>query len=122
MLKNLFLAVFLFVSSDCAWSQDPPKDPQVEPQKQPESGFEAQENRGQHTASPQQPFSGIPKIGPESANRKGQSKAEDGSEQGTEFWPPLFGYRLKVTDTLLVSITFCFSSPLSLCGWPLKSS
>jgi hypothetical protein len=26
--------------------------------------------------------------------------------QGTEFWPPLFGYRLKVTDTLLVTVTF----------------
>lgn len=26
-------------------------------------------------------------------------------EEGSEFWPPLFGYRLKVTDTLLVLFT-----------------
>jgi hypothetical protein len=26
-------------------------------------------------------------------------------EQGTEFWPPLYGYRLKITDTLLVAFT-----------------
>jgi hypothetical protein len=106
MLKNLFLAVLLFVSSDFAWSQEPPKTPQVEPKQQPESGLKAQENRGQQTPSPNQPLSNVPQIATDGTNSKGKSKAEERSEQGTEFWPPLYGYRLKVTDTLLVGITF----------------
>jgi hypothetical protein len=29
------------------------------------------------------------------------------NSEGTEFWPAIFGYRLKVTDTLLALFTFC---------------
>jgi hypothetical protein len=106
MLKRLFLAIFLFASNDLAWSKEPPKAPQVEAKQHPESGLKAQENRGQQTAPSTQPLPGIPEISAEGTDRKGQSKTTDGSEQGTEFWPPLYGYRLKVTDTLLASITF----------------
>jgi hypothetical protein len=38
-------------------------------------------------------------------NAEGQPKAEHGEEEGTEFWPPVFGYRLKVTDTLVAVFT-----------------
>jgi hypothetical protein len=38
----------------------------------------------------------------EAAQQTGQRKIEE----GTEFLPPLYGYRLKVTDTLLVIVTF----------------
>lgn len=31
---------------------------------------------------------------------------EHGNEAGNEFWPPIFGYRVKVTDSLLVLFTF----------------
>ncbi len=106
MLKYLVPAVFLFASSDVAWSQEPPKAPQIEPKQQSESGLKAQENRGQKTAPSTQPLVGAPEIGTKGTDRKGQSESNERSEQGTEFWPPLYGYRLKVTDTLLVSITF----------------
>ena len=36
---------------------------------------------------------------------KPQKQTADHGEEGTEFWPPFFGYRLKVTDTLLVVFT-----------------
>jgi hypothetical protein len=104
MLRNLFLAVFLFVFRDCAWSQEPPKTPQVEHQQQPESGLKAQENTCQYIKPFQWPLSSGPQIESDGAHLKTQSKAEEGSEHGTEFWPPLYGYRLKVTDTLLVGI------------------
>lgn len=106
MLKHLFLAIFLFASNDLAWSKEPPKAPQIEPKQHTESGLKGQENRGQQTAPSTQPLPGIPEISAEGTDRKGQSKTTDGSEQGTEFWPPLYGYRLKVTDTLLAGITF----------------
>jgi hypothetical protein len=36
---------------------------------------------------------------------KGKHKNHQGEEEGTEFWPPFLGYRLKVTDTLLAVFT-----------------
>jgi hypothetical protein len=106
MLTRIFLAVFLFAPTDLAWSQESPKAPQVEPKQQPESGLKTQKNSGQQTAPSTQPLPAIPEIGAEGTDRKGQSKSKEGSEQGTEFWPPFYGYRLKVTDTLLAGITF----------------
>lgn len=106
MLNRVLIAVFLFASSDLAWSQEPPKAPQIEPKQQPESGLKAQENHNQQATPSIQPLPGIPEVSAEGADRKSQNKPEEGSEQGTEFWPPLYGYRLKVTDTLLVGITF----------------
>ena len=37
---------------------------------------------------------------------------------GTEFWPPFFGYRLKVTDTLIVA----FTAALFFATWLLWSA
>jgi hypothetical protein len=106
MLKRLSLVVFLFASSDVALSQEPPKAPQVEPKQHPDSGLKAQEDRGQQAAPASHPLAGVPEISANGGDRKSQSKAKERSEQGTEFWSPLYGYSLKVTDTLLVSITF----------------
>jgi hypothetical protein len=36
---------------------------------------------------------------------KSNEDAPDSGEQGTEFWSPLFGFRLKITDTLIVLFT-----------------
>src|ERR1044072_2309336 len=38
-------------------------------------------------------------------------QAQPEREQGTEFWPPVFGVRLKITDTLLV----LFTAVLAVC-------
>ena len=48
----------------------------------------------------------------DTASYTGQETAH---EEGTEFWPPFFGYRLKVTDTLVVAFTAgLFLSTLAL--------
>ncbi len=50
-----------------------------------------------------------------SAEKKSDNHAADGRDEGTEFWPPLYGYRLKVSDTLLVAFTaFLFIATLFL--------
>jgi hypothetical protein len=36
----------------------------------------------------------------------GGKQSEQREEEGTEFWPPLFGVRLKITDSLLALFTF----------------
>ncbi|NEU13829.1 hypothetical protein G3T14_17095 [Methylobacterium sp. BTF04] len=46
-----------------------------------------------------------PSVLPPSAEGKSQAKAENGSEEGTEFWPPFAGLKLKITDTILVVFT-----------------
>src|SRR5258707_854604 len=47
-----------------------------------------------------------------SENKRAHNE-QDGGEQGPEFWPPLFGYRLKLTDTLLV----LFTAALFIATW-----
>ncbi len=38
-------------------------------------------------------------------NRNGAAKKDETDDDTSEFWPPLFGFRLKITDTLLVLFT-----------------
>jgi hypothetical protein len=63
-------------------------------------------------------FSGVIARSQELPSQTPQVKTEkqsELSEEGTEFWPPLFGHRLKVTDTLLVTVTFLlFAATLAL--------
>jgi len=44
-------------------------------------------------------------ILPLSSNGKGPENGKNAEQRGTEFWPPFFGYRLKVTDTLIAAFT-----------------
>lgn len=39
-------------------------------------------------------------------NENRYKKSEQVGHGASEFWPPLFGYRFKVTDTLMVWVTF----------------
>jgi hypothetical protein len=100
----LFLALFLLC--DPVWSQEPPQTPKAEAQKQPESGLKPQEKNQEQTQPAKQLSPAAPQIGAERAEGKRQGESRERSEQGTEFWPALRGYRLKVTDTLLVAVTF----------------
>ncbi len=53
--------------------------------------------------------------------QQAESRGQAGDEQGSEFWPPIYGYRLKITDTLLVAVTFLlFVATLAL-WWSTRS-
>jgi hypothetical protein len=70
-------------------------------------------------------FSGVTARSQELPSQAPQVKTEkqtELSEEGTEFWPSLFGYRLKITDTLLVTVTFLLFALLWRCGWQLGGS
>jgi hypothetical protein len=120
MLKRLFFAIFLFASCDLVWSQVPPKTPQVEPEQQPEGGLKTQDGSTQQPNTSTQPPPSIPEVKSDGADRKRESKTEEGSEQGTEFWPPFRGYRLKVTDTLLAGITFLLFLAILALWWSTR--
>jgi hypothetical protein len=42
---------------------------------------------------------------PQEPNKKAADQTEKSGQMGTEFWSPLSGYRLKITDTMLVAVT-----------------
>jgi hypothetical protein len=120
MLSRLFLAVFLFASSDLAWSQEPPKAPQIEPQQQPERSIKGQQ---EPTAQPN-PADAVPPAVPDGhsfpTSHEPKPNAQNGGKEGTEFWPPFYSYRLKVTDTLLVIVTFLLFGATIALWWSTR--
>jgi hypothetical protein len=114
MLKNwgaTFAVLVLFaLGGDAAFlsaSQHSPQTPQIQPQEKAEGGVIGPSNRDDKTAGPPQtPLEIIAEPHAEPPEEKFHNTNEQGGEQGTEFWPPLWGYRVKVTDSLLVAFTF----------------
>jgi hypothetical protein len=87
MLKLLLISVgTLLLFATGAYSQEPHQAP---PTEQKSESSQPTEVRRHGT---------LPEIA--------VSLGKRGDDQGTEFWPPVFGYRLKVSDTLLVLVTF----------------
>ena len=104
-LIKAILLLLIVVWSTNAHSQQPPQAPEIQARQDTKGSLKAQEkpkapvtNREPLPANVPEPVS-VPQ-----ANQYEQQGKKPGDE-GTEFWPPLFGYRLKVTDTLLVLFT-----------------
>jgi hypothetical protein len=57
----------------------------------------------------------FPNCDPAAETGKGKAENQQGIEEGTEFWPPLLGYRLKITDTLIAF----FTAALFVATWRL---
>ena len=100
-----FLALLLLTVTALAQSQEPPKAPEIETQQQTEGGLKTQ-NNGASQNPTTNPTSIIPAGHSDPGDNKPEQKPSKGSDEGTEFWPSFFGYRLKVSDTLLVGFTF----------------
>ena len=83
----------------------PPQAPEIKTEQQSTNRLQDDETSkaGQSQSTEPEPHS--QSITSASANDKSGTEARNPEEQGTEFWPPLFGYRLKVTDTLLALFT-----------------
>jgi hypothetical protein len=85
-------ALWIFVGLPLLYGQ-PQQAPQIETKQPANHGVGEQGRHDPSTPSPS------------SQNKRG-GDGDHGSEEGTEFWPPLFGYRLKITDSLLALFTF----------------
>lgn len=88
----------------CLSAQAPPPvdRPRVQSEQKADSAVQDQGSAGQEAhrrlPAPLKP----PSLAPaDHAAHKG----EQGNEEGTEFWPPFLGYRVKITDSLLVLFT-----------------
>ena len=93
---------FLFVFTICgAQSQQPLNSPKVQPDQQTERPLHEQRRR---EASDQAPAR-VPEVRPLVGEPNGGPEARYRGEEGTEFWPAFFGYKLKITDTLIAAFT-----------------
>jgi hypothetical protein len=112
------LAVVCFDSE--ILSQEPPQTPQVKPQQQPERSIKGQqEPAGQPNHAGAVPPT-IPNSHSPATSNEPQPNAQYGGEEGTEFWAPLFGHGLKITDTLLVAVTFLLFGATIALWWSTR--
>lgn len=86
-------------------SEQPVEAPRVEPQHRPEGAAQTEQAPKPEPKATAQPAPVQPSVLPPSGDGKGQAKAENGSEEGTEFWPTFAGLKLKITDTILAVFT-----------------
>lgn len=95
----------LWVGLSPASSQEPPKAPEVNSKQQADGGLQAHQGDDAKAKVADQATPGLLPVGSKSGCGECQPKAEHGEDEGTEFWPPLYGYRLKITDTLVAAFT-----------------
>jgi hypothetical protein len=104
-LLRAVLCSTLLVLSSTVYSQQSQETPQVKPQQQTESALKQEKNADKSVEKTNNvaPNSPIVVTLPAKVEEKRDTNKTD--EEGTEFWPPFLGYRLKITDTLLVLFT-----------------
>lgn len=103
-MRIVLLVVFLFISAS-AFSEEPPKTPEVKSEQQTEGGVQRENNSSHQQKPPAPSIAVIPNTDAEAAENKSGHKTHNGGQEGAEFWTAK-GYSLKITDTLLVLFTF----------------
>jgi hypothetical protein len=82
-----------------------PYAPAINSEQQANSGLQAKQGNDAKADTADHSPSRLPIVGGKGGGGESQPKAEHGEQEGTEFWPPFLGYRLKVTDTLVAAFT-----------------
>src|SRR5207253_87563 len=100
-----------------ATSETSPQTPKIPAEQKTDRPVEGQQKSNPQPEPAEHPPSGIPGIKASTASGEGANKGENGGKEGTEFWPPLYGYRVKVTDSLLVVFTFLVFVATVLLWW-----
>ena len=98
MLRILVFILALTVSFH-SWSDQSIQTPQVKTNQKSESSIQNKQNsdKGKRPLVSEQVTI---------ANSSDpQENSQNGDKEGTEFWPPFYGYRFKITDSLLVLFT-----------------
>lgn len=103
ILTATALTFWMSVAASQPPPQHKPEAPQIEAPMQAERTGDAKGvTKSEGSPASGASASGISPLEHEPAKPQG----EHGSEEGSEFWPPVYGYRVKVTDSLLVLFTF----------------
>lgn len=80
--------------------------PQIKTEAKSYSAGEGQKQREKEMRSPPEPAATARQRLASVGDEKRQGDAHKSEEEGSEFWPPFFGYRVKITDSLLSIFTF----------------
>ena len=104
-LLRAALCSTLLVFSNPVYSQQPQETPQVKPQQKTESTLKQEKNADKSVEKPNNVAPSSPIVVTLPAKEEEKRDTNKADEEGTEFWPSFFGYRLKITDTLLVLFT-----------------
>jgi hypothetical protein len=95
LLLALTIALLILVFGLAhALNQHPPYAPQVHTEQQADSALKGEENP-----------KGSQQQAAKANEEHGGKHTEQGENEGTEFWPPVLGVRLKITDSLLALFT-----------------
>src|SRR5689334_5099659 len=98
------LAIGLIISE--LNSQETPQAPQIQTEDKTNRTLEGEQKPNAEIPSTPPASADAPRIIPPSTSHESQRNSDKSEEEGTEFWSPLFGYRVKITDSLLVIFTF----------------
>jgi hypothetical protein len=104
-MRLFVLALLLFISSP-AQSQQPNQTPNIQTKKNTEGGLKGEQKSKTQKDTGNPATAGKPQVSPLIGEEKAKRDSSESHEEGTEFWPPFAGYRLKITDTLLALFTF----------------
>ncbi|MDQ3564595.1 MAG: hypothetical protein M3436_10795 [Pseudomonadota bacterium] len=103
MVRWLLLSLALFAG--IAQSQQSQDTPRIEAKVQTKNTVPPEQNSKADFKSPTA-------AAANTSNAESTDHAKNASDEGTEFWPPFFGYRLKITDTLSLPLPhFCSRLP-----------
>jgi hypothetical protein len=83
----------------------PQQTPDIKAEQQPNGGLKAEPNTEPDKQPATPTATAIPEVLSDGPNRKCRGDCPNAEQEGTEFWPPFYGYRLKVTDTLVAAFT-----------------
>lgn len=103
LLKFVLVISLIGLIINASWAVQKAVD--IETKQQSDNTHEAQ-NEADHykkKADKLEPL--FPAKVPQNPDPKTAKNPDQTEDKGTEFWPPLNGYRLKITDTLLVVFT-----------------
>jgi hypothetical protein len=103
--NGLIAVLALVVPSDLS-SQAPVKSPQPELQQKSDVLLQIQQSSTRQSILGSPFPAGITTTTPEVPAQNNKSKMTTANHEGIEFWPVFRGYKLKVTDTLLIVVTF----------------
>jgi hypothetical protein len=98
-------AIFAGIVGFSAQSQELPKAPEVKAEQKPDSGLKSEPAAETDKQPAPPPSTGVPEVLGNSQDGKCAAHCDNAEKEGTEFWPPLWGYRLKITDTLIAAFT-----------------
>ena len=112
----------LLIGTASAWALAPhDKAVGVQAEHRADNAVNAQQNPSTEPQKAPDTAPLIPSVHTTGGDREGQPKAQEGTEEGTEFWMPLRGYRFKITDSIIAAFTvLLFLATLAL-WWSTRS-